>query len=248
MMLLRKKFFCIIAFLGQFFLGYTQLVQEFTNISPLGIPGLIYTPSAYTADWGEVQLGYTHFSQRASLSYEAGTAPERSFLASIVFLPAVELSLKVTRPYSNLVKNFVSGPRYYGIGDRSISLRVQLLKEKKNRPAILVGIQDLGTASAFFKTNYIVLSKKMMLKQVALSTTLGYGRPIGEARAIFLNGPFGGIQAEWKGLSGLIEYDTERINLGLTYKMKNRLAIQLGLINGQYFIISISSRFRLKQR
>ncbi len=243
----RKKVFTFIFVLLAYSVTAQNTDSYFIAPSQLGVTGLIHIPIAYTPEWGDVHIGFTHFTKKASLSYEAGMAPERSFLASIVFLPKVELSLNLSRPYNNLVKNPSSNEKYYGIGDRSISLRVKVVEEKENRPAILIGIQDLGTKSAFFKTNYLVLSKKIRLQNLIFLTSLGYGHPIGEAQRIFLKGPFGGIQAYWKSISGIIEYDTKQFNYGISYQIKKCIAIKLALIDGRNFTGNISARFHLKK-
>lgn len=215
-----------------------------TSPAHLGFPGLIYTPSAYLAKWKTVDIGYTHFSKGTSLTYEAGKSPERAFIASIAFLPFAEISLKLTRTYPNLISTSTTAWKYYGIGDRSVSLRLRLLKETKNRPAVVIGIQDPGISDlSFFNTNYVVLSKTTRFKEISISTNLGYGY---SSKSEFLHGIFGGIQTSWKSISALAEYDTTHLNIGVGYQIKNLFFIKAALAQGKYFSGNASFRFQLK--
>lgn len=204
-----------------------------------GNPGLIYTPSAYLSNWGDVNVGVTHYPAATSFTFERGESPERSYWVHLGFLPFGEVSLKLTKPYNSSDKN-------YGIGDRSISFRLQLLKEKKNRPAILIGVKDPFSASSYFNTNYIVLSKKYQINQFQINANLGYGIKIEEANAHILQGLFGGMQAKWQQLRVMVEYDANRINFGTGYQYKNWLSANISLIDMRYFSASLAVKFSLK--
>ena len=209
------------------------------DLSFFGHSGLIYTPSAYLSNWGDLNIGITHYPAATSFTFERGESPERSFWAHLGFLPFGEVSLKLTKPYNSSDKN-------YGIGDRSISFRLQILKEKKNRPAILIGIQDPFSVSSFFNTNYIVLSKKHEIKQIEINANLGYGFKIEEARGHVLQGIFGGMQAKWRQLRIMAEYDADRINFGMGYQYGEWVSTNLALINGRYLSASLALHFSLK--
>lgn len=232
-----------------FSLSFTSVAQQettfFTSPSQLGVTGLLYTPSAFMPPWKTVDIGFTHFNKEASLSYEAGESPERTFLANMVFWPAVELSLKLTRPYSNIAKNNFSPGTYYGIGDRSISMRIQVLKERKHLPAVLIGSQDVFSELAFFHTNYVVLSKTKKINQLSLATTLGYGFSVKHTPRAFLQGFFGGLEVHWQSITGLVEYDTERLNIGVGYQIKNFLFFKVALIDRTAFTGTVNLRFQL---
>lgn len=237
-MILRKIiFFVLLLSIANF--GFTQN-NDFATSSHLGTTGLIFTPSAYFSQWGNVDIGYTHYSPETSFTYEAGQSPERSFFINTAYLPFAEVSFKVTKPYETPVDSI------YGIGDRSISLRFQLLKEKKNRPALVVGTQDPFTVRAFFNTNYAVLTKKYALKRWTLVANLGYGFALQETEGDYLQGVFTGIQAHWKNWQLTAEYDTHTINTGVSYSLKNCLFLKAALINQQYFSGNISFRFSIQ--
>jgi len=233
------KLFAQFILLGVFFASASaqQAKRDYAAPSQLGMTGLIYTPSAYLPEWGMLDFGYTHFHQKASLTFEAGESTERTFLTSLTFLPFMELSVKLTKPYN------APSELQYGIGDRSVSLRIQLMKEKKHLPAILIGVHDPFAVQAFFNTNYLVFTKKYDLKEVDLIGNLGYGFSIEETEGDYLQGMFGGVQLYWKDVNFLAEYDTDWFNIGLGYKIKKFLFLKAALVDGHYFTGSINLRF-----
>ena len=244
---MKLKFILLIFFNSLFVSGFTQQ-NEISTPAQLGFTGLIYTPSASINPWKTVDLSFTHFSKGTSFTYLAGIKEERAFNANLVFLPRVELSVKLTRPYSNLRPDYQPGsgqPRNWGIGDRSYSLRIMVVEEKNNRPALTIGIQDPFANLAFFHTNYLVTSKTFTLNEIRFYTNLGYGISWEDTPGDYLQGLFGGIQVVWKNLSSNIEYDTNNWNIGLGYQFKERLFLNMALIDAKYFSGNISYRFRL---
>lgn len=217
--------------------------------SQFGFSGIIYTPSAYIGKWKTIDASFTHFNKETSFTYLGGIKSERAFNLNLVFFPRTELTVKLTRPYSNIRPNHQPGsnePRNWGIGDRSYSLRVLLLEEKNNRPALLIGIQDPFANFAFFNTNYLVASKSYEFPALSIRASVGYGASWEDTQGTYLQGLFGGIQANWKNINGMIEYDTNTINVGVGYQIKKRLFLNAALINAKYFSGFISYRFHLK--
>lgn len=222
-------------------------------ISPaqLGFSGLIYTPSAYMKPWKTVDIGFTHFSKATSFTYLAGIKSERAFIANMVFLPRIAFSVKLTRPYSNLRPDYQLGSgqaRNWGIGDRSFSIRAQVLKEKKWQPALVIGIQDPSANLAYFNTNYAVVSKSLTVKNFLFSANLGYGfsENSNRNRGDYLRGVFGGLTTTWQQLTGMIEYDTQQLNIGINYALNNRFFFNIGLVDVKHFSGNLSFRFSLK--
>jgi len=129
--------------------------------------------------------------------------------ATVGFLPFVEVGLRLTR---------VTGIPRFALGDRMVSVRVRLVEEGTEVPAVVVGAHDLvGTRR--FHTTYAVASKSVAtLPPVGtVGLHLGYGgdplslRRVGHG----LDGAFGGVSvapSRWASL--FAEYDTERVNAG----------------------------------
>jgi hypothetical protein len=128
--------------------------------------------------------------------------------ASVGFLPFVEIGLRLTR---------MTGIPRQALGDRMVSVRVRLIKEGTDVPAVVVGAHDLvGTRR--FHTVYAVASKSVATPLVGtVGLHLGYGGdPLSLRRhASGLTGAFGGVSvapSRWASL--FAEYDTERVNAG----------------------------------
>ncbi|MEM6319612.1 MAG: YjbH domain-containing protein, partial [Bacteroidota bacterium] len=210
--------------------------------------GLIYTPSAYLNPWKTIDLGFTHFSQSTSFTYLAGEKSERAFIANLIFLPRVAFSARITRPYDNLRPDFQSGsgrPRNWGIGDRSYGMRVQVLQEKKQQPALVIGLNDPLANLAYFHNVYAVASKQITVRSVHFTGNIGYGVHIEDTRSEYLEGIFGGITATYKGMSVLAEYDSQRLNVGLNYGFRDFIFINLAMIEAQHFSGNVSFRLQL---
>ncbi len=228
-----------------FFLWITNSLIAQTDTPPanwlsqMGYSGLINTPVAYTSEWGGFNFGFSHFDKGAAKAHEAGVTPERSFQTTIGLLPQAELSIKFTRPYNRKDQG-------YGLGDRSVAARLQVLKETKKLPAILIGIHDPNTKLAYFNTNYIVLSKSYHYKSIVLLGTAGYGFELRPTRRRYLLGVFGGIQAEWKNSRFMLEYDTDTVNIGAGYRFQKWLSVSTSLVNFKHFSGSIFLRFHLE--
>lgn len=245
---MKIRLLLLIFFNGLFVYIFAQDQEKITP-SQFGYTGIIYTPTAYLPKWKTIDAGFTHFNKETSFTYLGGIEAERAFITNLVFLPRVELTVKLTRPYSVVRPDYQPGSgrqRNWGIGDRSYSLRVQVLEEKDNQPSLVLGIQDPFANLAFFHTNYLVASKKIPINEISILTNIGYGISLEDTNGDYLQGLFGGVQVSWKGTIANIEYDTKTLNMGLGYQLKERLFFNMALINVKYFSGNISYRFGLK--
>lgn len=235
---------CIIS-VTQFVLAQEVENKQSSQLSNLGYSGLIFTPSAYTVPWGEIAVGLSHFHEETAFTYDLGLTPdiglrkERTLFLNIGFLPFAEFTVRLTKPYDSTDKN-------YGIGDRSISGRVQLIKEQRHLPAILIGANDLSSESSYFNTNYVVFSKSLSHKNLLLQGNIGYGFKFIDSKKHYLQGVFTGAKAYWKQIYLLCEYDAENINWGMGYNLKNHLSVQASFIKGRYLNGSINVHFNIK--
>ena len=220
-----------------------ELISNDSGQSLYGFSGLIFTPTAYTSNWGDVHLGLTHYDKAIALNYGGygeGLRNERSHWAHIVFLPFAELSVKLTKPYNAPSTDF-------GLGDRSISFRFQLLKETAKRPAILIGVVDPFIQVPIFEARYIVLTKSFFFKNIQIISNLGYGLEVNKNnRNTDLQGLFGGFQLNWKQVKLNVEHDASHINVGTGYAFKNWLFFNAALVDLKHFSGSVHVRFSIK--
>jgi len=235
----------VILFLFCFFSStvFGQLVSkqqlDLDNTSILGYSGFIYTPSAYVSQWGNIRFGASHYDSNTRFTSRGDlTNNERSFWANIGFLPFAELTIRLTKPYNS--------EKQFGLGDRSISFRGQILKENETRPAILFGVQDIFTQASFFSAIYGVATKTFDFGRLDFVGNIGYGFKRKNARKDILKGVFGGIQIKWQDVNWLCEYDADHLNMGLGYRFKKILAAKVALAQLKYLTGSITVQFSLK--
>ena len=196
------------------------------NASLFGYSGLMVTPAAEIADDGELTAGFS----RTPILYADWWPNRRTiFWGRIGFLPFLEAGGMFVRP-----------DRYGGgFGDRSVYVRVRLLREQGRRPAVTVGTQDFfaikqlkwETATAqHFGALYLVASRHDTLRGVPLHVHLGYGPDWLVARTKMLVGLFGGISyAPHPRVTLLAEYDAECVNAGLRLQPFPFLQAHIGL-------------------
>jgi len=195
------------------------------NASLFGYTGLMLVPSAEIADDGEITGGVS----RIPMLYSNWWPNRRTvFWGRIGFLPFLEAGGMFVRP------DHYGG----GFGDRSVYIKVQLLKEKGRRPALAIGTQDFfaikqlkwETATAqHFGALYLVASRHDTLRGVPLHFHLGYGPDWLVARTKMLVGLFGGVTySPHRYVTLLAEYDAVCFNAGLRLQPTPFLQAHIG--------------------
>jgi hypothetical protein len=176
-----------------------------------GTSGLLNTPAASMPDDGTFTAGANYLpdilTPQPNFNYNT-----YNYYVGMGFLPFVELSLRMT-----LLKGPEEGK--FTNQDRSLALRVRLLKEKKYLPSIVIGGNDIYTTSQsgnqYFKSIYITGSKTFNLGGSLARVSLGCLSDFSNDNMDY--GPFGGLSfspAFLKSLSLIAEYDSRYINAG----------------------------------
>lgn len=234
---------CFQLFVWCSFLVGTGLFPNITIAQNLmGTTGLVTIPTARMADDGTVSTGASYFDKKYQEYFE-GTKNIGHAYINITFLPFLELAFRVNRPFH--YKNKGTTDDFY-IVDRSPMVRLRLFKEKKYRPAILMGLHDFASTtsneSVFYNATYLVFSKQ--IKHFDLH--LGYAPPIMKARYYQLNGLFGGIAyTPRKGIQLQTEYDSRTFNTGIQIELLKHIGIQAAAINFDSWAAGMNFRFIL---
>jgi hypothetical protein len=185
-----------------------------------GTTGLVTIPTAVMPPDGTLTLSLNVLDR----GYHNQPFPDRRALvqsASLVFLPFVEVGLRLTRALGE--------PRQ-ALGDRMVSVRVRLLDERAHRPAVVAGGHDLvGTRR--YHVLYLVASKQVESGTPlgGVGVHLGYGGDwlsLARGERKQFDGVFGGFAAAprpW--LSLLAEYDAERVNAGIRLVLLRHIAL-----------------------
>lgn len=202
-----------------------------------GTSSLITIPVADLPDDGMVTFGmgfvdetHSHYGRFTPIS------------ASITFLPFLEVGLRLSRKLD---------AELVGLGDRMVSLRLQVLTEHRRRPALLIGMHDflasIDSENTEFNALYLVASKHLEVPVVKrLGMHMGYGTDIMAAVHHQFVGLFGGVAlSPFPFLDVLAEYDGEIPSAGARLTVLGHVQLLAALQNFDTFAGGGSLRFRL---
>lgn len=188
--------------------------------SSLGVSGLLTVPSAEMQPDGTFMMG-GNYLPNAMLPARFGKNTGNYYF-NLTFLPFMEICYRCT-----LLK--VGERKEHWQQDRSVSLRLQTLKEKKYIPSVVVGSNDAFTTYALnpfsretdnrlFGSVYGVLTKNVLMGTHVLGLTAGYYLPIYDESSN--KGVFGGIRYTpvfFPLLNIMADYDGKKISTGFSF-------------------------------
>lgn len=203
-----------------------------------GVRGLVTIPTAEMAADGALTVG-VNMLNRGSMDYHGGLDHARSPYATLAYLPFLEMGLRLTRADS---------PVEEALGDRTVSLRVLLRKDRGAAPGLLVGIHDFLGAKRYFQSTYAVASKTLrglpVLDHVSLH--LGYGARLIDAELYDFDGVFGGVAiAPTAGFRLMADYDARNVNVGADLRLFDRLHAIVGVSDFRAVSAGVSYGFAL---
>jgi hypothetical protein len=229
------------------FFNHCNLIAQ----SLTGSSGLITIPTAEIAHDGEILFGANFINKKYNVQFP-DQYHQYSYFITLGFMPFLETSLRLTRPYN------YPNPNLLGIGDRMPSVRLQFLKEKQYLPALLIGAHDFmwafgGTNAINYNALYLVATKHYLLnlKWFPLETAyhLGYGTDIMEAEHHQFVGLFSGFSLDFqKTVTLMIEYDAEKFNGGIKFNLFNHMQFLFALLNFNSFSGGVSLYFILPKK
>jgi hypothetical protein len=204
-----------------------------------GTTGLLNIPSADMQADGTFIMGTNYLPEinQPRWRYDTG-----NYYFNLTFMPFLEVAYKCT-----LIKTLSTG--HYTQQDRSINLRMQLMKEKEYLPAVVVGVHDIYThtdKNQYFGASYIVLTKHVEIHNNILGITSGYGAKL--LRNNEFVGLFGGLSfapAVFKPITLMGEYDSNGLNLGGSLLIFKHLYLFSMAQHIKYFSGGIAYRFYL---
>lgn len=129
-------------------------------VNTYGVPGLIDMPTAQMQPDAELTTSLTLLSNdsgRVQLAFQ------------------VTPRLQALFRYSTLPDFLPVGDDFARTYDRSFDLRYQLLTEGARRPAVTVGIQDIGGTS-LYAAEYLVATKSFLDGRLTATAGIGWGR------------------------------------------------------------------------
>jgi hypothetical protein len=255
----RASFFWNHTFLWRiiFLFGLFQANQSYSQSLP-GLSGGYSIPSAYFQKDRTLYFGYTYLNSKYYDLYSNGNNYSYSLgYFGLTILPFAEVSVRLSYPngYNKDHEDII-------MGDRMISGRLRVVKERKYWPAIVVGLQgfykttgddliNVGNGGpSFFNSSYLVMSKNFYFNKVfeRLRFTAGYGSDIVVAQTYQFIGLFGGINISPKNVKWLelmLEYDADKWNAGMRVTILKHVVILAGFEGMDSFSGAINYKFRL---
>lgn len=185
-----------------------------------GVSGLLTIPSADMQADGTFWVGGNYLPVgMLPASFERNTG---NYFVNLTILPFMEIGYRCT-----LQKFELSPGKYSWQQDRSVSLRLRVLKEKKQIPSLVVGSNDAFTTyelnpfskkdgNRLFSSIYSVVSKTLPLAGHRLGLTVGYYLPVRKETSIN-EGFFGGIKytpAFCNQMDVMADYNGKTISAG----------------------------------
>ncbi|MCF8239667.1 MAG: YjbH domain-containing protein [Saprospiraceae bacterium] len=213
-----------------------------------GQTGIVFTPVATLQVDRKLTVGWQYVpADQAHLKYsQKNDLGENVYYARLGFLPWAEASIRLVHP--DKVKN-----GDYGIGDRSIFLKFQALREKKFFPAIAIGVYDpFGTR--LLPASYVVATKSFPIStSYLIQATTGYGLELFEGDNYLISGLLLGCQilpvrpptAYWPQWTAGVEYNEKHVNMSAGILLFSIVQINAYLIELQDLSLSVSASIGL---
>lgn len=223
----NKKKNCMVAIVAMaLLLIATRLNAQYT----LGSTGLFNIPTADWQETGTFRAGANYLPEQITpsiFSYNTG-----NYFLNLTFFSFVELTYRQTL----LKSTYMSTKPKYQEQDRSYSIRFNLFKEGKIRPAIAIGSNDplADTGTNYFQSIFGVATKGFDLGSGnSLSSSLGYYIPWAfekENRSYgnHYDGLFAGVSYSpgfYRELKVIAEYDSHNFNVGAAVRLWKHLSV-----------------------
>ena len=197
--------------------------------STTGTRGLVKAPTARMFEDGTLSIGAAlippGYHKRTFGAKKGDIVPNAGLntFITVNLFPFMEVMFRYSH---ELNLNVTPQTRYFP--DRMFTARFKLLNETKNRPAVVLGMQDVvaffdtdaagGGTTPNYASSYLVASKNFKYRGFKIDASLGYGADIGDIPAKEFRGFFGGFEITTPYLEDtqlLLDYDATYINIGL---------------------------------
>jgi len=256
----REHFLKTIAFLCLF--AFTSPFCD-AQTSIFGKTGLIYIPTATRTGDGTFQFGYHYNPIRYGFRYKGQNSESISFV-NLTLLPRLEVNINLLQYNGHKILD------QKGIGDRQLDIKYLILTETAKRPAIAAIISPPFGINSSVSADVLVATKTFKLApRVFAEVTAGIGSPfffqrgnqvnndifanmkLGKKKDLsyqYLSGPIGGVNLRLDKQAGLMmEWDSQRFNMGVYGRLFKRWTVQAGLLNFDQITFGTSYALNLRQ-
>ena len=206
--------------------------------SVTGTSGLIHIPSARMLEDGQLVLGAAYIPKPYFFRQGVNKNPGVTSYLTYQILPFAEIMFRYTHELNVPVNNKTE---YFP--DRMISLRLKILKEKKNIPALVFGLHDFSkltglssnaSVNSMYSANYFVISKKILTELIEIDTSLGYAFDLLDNKTKDYRGVFYGVEIfkrDFNFISLVIEHNSKVTNTGFKINVISKFNLMFGFWN-----------------
>lgn len=217
-----------------------QVVLAQAHNTVLGYSGLIVTPTADILADGQLTANIGRIPKLYADNYKP--YDRTSYVVAMGFMPFMEATMGFIRP-----DNFQGG-----VGDRTVSARFRLLREKNRRPALAFGLQDFfavedlnlePVSAQHFTSSYVVATKHVELSvpDMLLSLNVGYGFSWLPSDDRQLTGLFWGVSlAPMQQVQIIMENDGRQYNAGVRFSFFQQVHYMLSFWQMKYMMHQLS--------
>lgn len=223
----------------------------------LGTTGLLNSPSAEMQADKTVMLGGNFLNDKVT--------PDKfpyntyNYFLNITFLPFLEVAYTCT--LFKATDQFVPSKKGRFVNqDRSFSVRLRLLQERKYLPAVVLGSNDLytqsgggkilseGSGNQYFSRFYLACSKYIDIcptERIGVHLAYLYNRRTSN----HLNGFSGGVSYKPSfapDLNLIVQHDSKSFCIGANYLFLKHLFAQVLLQDGKYITAGLAYKIYLK--
>lgn len=217
------------------------------HASLYGYSGLLVTPTATLMPDGQMRIGVSRMP--AMPHVPMGDKDRTMVSGALTFLPFMEGMLGVVSPDKHP----------YGMGTRTLSLRLRLLRQSRIWPAVAIGAQDFVggkaldvsiEAAQIFASSYFVITKDEILPRwlgrMPVTWNLGYGTNWLPGGSYHLLGLWGGLALQpAEPIQVVAEYDGKNTNCAAKLRLFDHLNLMYAWWNLEYFAWHMSLYFSL---
>lgn len=212
----RNKFLILAILTG---IVTQNLMAQYT----MGNAGMMNTPSAEMNEPGTFLFGGNFLpEQLVPFGYNTG-----NYFAGITLFSFLELTYRETL----LKTTYMTEKPKFNQQDRSLSVRLRLMKERKYIPALVVGTHDpfADLGKNYYQGFFGVLTKHFNIGENEIGISAGYLGYSGDRNKLD-DGVFGGVTfrpAFYRDLTFMAEYDTKNINVGVAARLWKHLSMHV---------------------
>lgn len=213
----------------------------------LGVSGLLNSPSAVMSPDKTVKIGGNFLPKQ--FTTDVWDYHTFNFFINITFLSFLEISM-------NNTAFDLWNQNYFSNVDRSISIRLNALKEGRYWPAIVIGSNDVVSTSSllgyaegnkYFGTHYLALSKHFSFAENIIGLHAAYNIPVSVhvMQRFPVSGGVSFSPSFLKSLSIIAEYDSRDFNIGANVLLFKHLYFQFFMNELKYPVFGMHIQFTI---